>query len=64
MIIIVTGGASFIGGNYIRHFLNEHPNDRIICIHVGGHNEVRSIDIGKVYYQGTWEARSPHYIRC
>ena len=32
MTVIVTGGAGFIGSNYIFHFLNEHPGDRVVCI--------------------------------
>ncbi len=32
MTIIVTGGAGFIGANYIFYHLNQHPEDRIICI--------------------------------
>lgn len=30
--IIVTGGAGFIGGNFIHYYLNAHPEDRVICI--------------------------------
>ncbi len=32
MTIIVTGGAGFIGGNFIHYYLNKHPEDRVICI--------------------------------
>ena len=32
MTIIVTGGAGFIGSNFIFHMLKEHPDDRIICL--------------------------------
>lgn len=32
MNIIVTGGAGFIGSNFIFHMLEEHPEDRIICL--------------------------------
>ncbi len=32
MKIIVTGGAGFIGSNFIFHMLKAHPEDRIICI--------------------------------
>ncbi len=32
MTIIVTGGAGFIGGNFIHYYLKEHPKDRVICI--------------------------------
>ena len=30
--IIVTGGAGFIGGNFIHYHLREHPEDRVVCI--------------------------------
>lgn len=32
MNIIVTGGAGFIGANFIYYELEKHPEDRIICI--------------------------------
>ena len=32
MTIIVTGGAGFIGSNFIYYMLKEHPEDRIVCI--------------------------------
>ena len=32
MKIIVTGGAGFIGGNYVHLMLEKHPEDTIICI--------------------------------
>ena len=32
MTIIVTGGAGFIGGNFIHYYLSAHPGDRVVCI--------------------------------
>lgn len=32
MKIIVTGGAGFIGSNFIYHMLEAHPEDQIICV--------------------------------
>ena len=32
MNIIVTGGAGFIGSNFIFYMLKKHPEDRIICL--------------------------------
>ena len=32
MTIIVTGGAGFIGSNFIFYMLKEHPEDRIVCV--------------------------------
>ena len=28
--ILVTGGAGFIGSNFVRHWLAQHPNDRVV----------------------------------
>ena len=30
--IFVTGGAGFIGGNFIHYYLKAHPEDRVVCI--------------------------------
>lgn len=30
--IIVTGGAGFIGGNFMHYYLASHPEDRLVCI--------------------------------
>ena len=32
MTLIVTGGAGFIGSNFIFHMLRAHPKDRIVCV--------------------------------
>lgn len=32
MTIIVTGGAGFIGSNFVFHMLRAHPEDRIVCL--------------------------------
>ena len=32
MTIIITGGAGFIGSNFVFYMLQEHPEDRIICL--------------------------------
>ena len=32
MTIIVTGGAGFIGANFIFHMIKAHPGYRIICL--------------------------------
>ena len=32
MTIIVTGGAGFIGSNFIFHMLNTYPDYRIVCL--------------------------------
>ena len=32
MTIIVTGGAGFIGSNFVFHMLKAHPDYRIVCL--------------------------------
>ena len=32
MTVIVTGGAGFIGANFVYHMLDKHPDYRIVCI--------------------------------
>ena len=32
MTVIVTGGAGFIGSNFVFYLLREHPDDRVICL--------------------------------
>ena len=31
-IILVTGGAGFLGSNFIFYMLDKHPEDRIVCV--------------------------------
>lgn len=31
MKIVVTGGAGFIGGNFVYYLLKNHPEDQVIC---------------------------------
>ena len=32
MTVIVTGGAGFIGSNFIHYYMKNHPADRVICL--------------------------------
>ena len=32
MTLIVTGGAGFIGSNFIFYMLKQHPDYRIVCL--------------------------------
>ncbi len=32
MTILVTGGAGFIGSNFIFHMMEKYPDDRIVCL--------------------------------
>jgi dTDP-glucose 4,6-dehydratase len=46
MVIIVTGGAGFIGGNFIHYYIKAHPDDRVICL-------------DKLTYAGNMETLAP-----
>ena len=46
MTIIVTGGAGFIGSNFVYHMFNSSPDDKIVCI-------------DKLTYAGNWATLSP-----
>ena len=32
MTIVVTGGAGFIGSNFVYYLLEHHPEDRVVCL--------------------------------
>ena len=32
MTVFVTGGAGFIGSNFIFYYLDKHPDDRVVCL--------------------------------
>ena len=32
MSILVTGGAGFIGSNFVRYWLTNHPDDRVVLL--------------------------------
>lgn len=46
MTIIVTGGAGFIGANFVFYLKKAHPNDRVICL-------------DKLTYAGNFKTLSP-----
>ena len=57
MKVIVTGGAGFIGGNFIRYMLGRYPEYRIICMdaltYAGNLNVLESLsnNLGFCFYK-------------
>ena len=45
--IVITGGAGFIGSNFIFYYLKKHPDDRVICLdcltYAGNLSTLRSV---------------------
>lgn len=54
MIHLITGGAGFIGSNYIRYIFAKYPKDKIICIdkltYAGNYDNVSEFEIDNRFY--------------
>lgn len=54
MIHLITGGAGFIGSNYIRYIFAKYPKDKIICIdkltYAGNYGNVSEFEIDNRFY--------------
>ena len=52
MNIIVTGGAGFIGSNYMHYVVNKYPKDYFVCLdaltYAGNYNNIKDLE-GKGY---------------
>ena len=53
-MIIVTGGAGFIGSNFMHYEVNKYPNDEFVCLdaltYAGNYNNIKDLD-GKSNYK-------------
>ena len=53
MTIIVTGGAGFIGSNFIFHMLRKYPDYRIVCLdkltYAGNLENLKSVESNPNY---------------
>jgi dTDP-glucose 4,6-dehydratase len=52
MRVLVTGGAGFIGSNFVRYWTKEHPGDRVVAYdaltYAGTRSNIEGLDVGFV----------------
>ena len=48
MKYLVTGGAGFIGSNYLHYVVNKYPNDEFVCLdaltYAGNYNNIKMLE--------------------
>jgi len=48
MKYLITGGAGFIGSNYLHYVVNKYPNDTFVCLdaltYAGNYNNIKSLE--------------------
>ena len=53
MKFLVTGGAGFIGSNYLHYVVNKYPNDNFVCLdaltYAGNYNNIEALEKKKNY---------------
>ena len=53
MKFLITGGAGFIGSNYLHYVVNKYPNDMFICLdaltYAGNYNNIKDLEVRKNY---------------
>jgi dTDP-glucose 4,6-dehydratase len=53
MKILVTGGAGFIGSNFLHYMVNKYPEDMFICLdaltYAGNYNNIKELDVKSNY---------------
>ena len=54
MKFLVTGGAGFIGSNYMHYVVNKYPEDYFVCLdaltYAGNYNNIKDLE-GKSNYK-------------
>ena len=53
MKFLVTGGAGFIGSNYLHYVVNKYPNDNFVCLdaltYAGNYNNIKELEKKRNY---------------
>ena len=66
MKYLVTGGAGFIGSNYMHYVVNKYPNDNFVCLdaltYAGNYNNIKDLE-GKENYKFVYgDIRNEEFI--
>ena len=66
MKILVTGGAGFIGSNFMHYVVNEYPDDEYVCLdaltYAGNYNNIASLEGKKNYKFVKGDIRDKDFI--
>ena len=66
MKFLVTGGAGFIGSNYLHYVTSKYPNDYFVCLdaltYAGNYNNIKSLEDKNNYKFVKGDIRDSEFI--
>ena len=66
MKFLITGGAGFIGSNYLHYVVNKYPKDKFVCLdaltYAGNYNNIKDLEKKKNYKFVKGDLRDKEFI--